>query len=217
MTRSALSKRYIAIAIVMLLLGIVAGYFFPMVFSHQLAPSLKELTTIAARTKEAHSWWLTFGTIFLHNTAAMVAMMIFGSVLCVYPMFILWTNGLVVGYLAITIYQTRGILPWKMFVYGILPHGIFELSAFIWAAAIGIANGIAVIRYFGWQFSRHLQDSEMTSGLLTTRESGASIYLRPLVGRSLRSLPYIIILLLIAALVETSVTPLLIAHVMNKT
>ena len=195
------SQIFVWISACFMVLGFFLGYAFPSGFRAVLTPSLRHVVEIVDQTKAAHSWAFTFLQIFLNNAWVAVMFVGLGFLFGIYPVIALWMNGLLIGFVANLSSNQLHVPVWKMLLYGIAPHGIFELSAFIWAGGVGIANGFAVLMAIRSLISRE-------SALKPVRRSQGPLAVA--VRRSLRSLPYIIGLLLVAALVESSLTPMLI-------
>ncbi len=131
---------------------------------------------------------LTFSFLFKHNMLSISAIMFFGffsfSVLGV--IFYLLNFGLLGAVLAAV--HLAGYSPWKIFLYGILPHGIFELPAMILAGGVVFYAGVVLVTP---QVDRNLSDILLQLAAETTQ-----IF----VG-------WIVPLLFMAALIEANITP----------
>jgi stage II sporulation protein M len=136
---------------------------------------------------------LSFGYIFLHNLQAiLVAMLIGFASFGIGGMVVFLINaGVIGGVLGIA--NVIGFSPLGVFAVGILPHGIFELSAVILTSAAVLHMGVTLVT----------PDSNLTIGQVFI-ETFAD-WLKILVGLALP-------LLVIAALIETYITPLIIAY-----
>ena len=97
-------------------------------------------------------------------------------------------------FISVGSYQAH-IPSWKIILLGIAPHGILELPAFVWAAAIGIANGFAVIRWIQVVLQRNPKQA------VTVAERREVSPITSALNRTLRSMPYIACLLLFAAII----------------
>ncbi len=143
-----------------------------------------------------------FIKIFINN--ALAALMFIGTGLFfgIYPLFGLIINGMALGYVWQAV-ELAGQAPWKMFVYGILPHGIFEIPAIVLAAAFGMRIGLQAWRSL-W-------------GLLRPAARRTSVA-QPW-RRLLRQLPLtinlVLGLLLVAAIIESSLTLWLMQQFVN--
>lgn len=198
---------YFGVVILLLIVGFLFGLTNPSRFRAQLSPSLKQLVN-SMPVHHSASWLHTFWLIFLHNATSALELSLFGLAFGLIPAYMMWMNGLLSGFVVGTITEQHGIPAWETIVYGLLPHGIFELTAIFWAAALGIANGLAVIRAISLRMRRNLTANGTTRDTkLSFREAHP---LRFSLLRTVRSLPVIWALLLVAAVIESAITP----HVM---
>lgn len=197
---------FVTISALLFGVGLVSGYAFPSRFRGTLTPSLRKLVELVDKTHGAHSWLYTFANIFFHNVWAALSLIVLGFLFGLFPALNMWTNGLLVGFVIALTAEQRGVPAWKMLLFGIAPHGIFELPALVWAGALGLANGFAVVRTVIAWFQR---DSERDPAEPMEAARGAVPPLKPALRRSLRTLPYIVGMLLVAALIESSITPVL--------
>lgn len=211
MTKSITKPRpempiYFGLSIFLLVIGFLFGWQNPSRFRAQLTPSLKQLVESIQSTQGDTSWLHTFWVIFLNNATTTLEMALFGIVVGIFPVFSMWLNGLLSGFVISLAQQQDGIPAWQTIVYGILPHGIFELTAIFWAAALGIANGMATLRAIRLAYGRQntTRGEQKRDDPLHFRERHP---LRFSLLRTARSLPIIWGILFIAALVEATVTP----------
>lgn len=149
-------------------------------FSEELS-SLEEIGTILRPFQPA-----TAVFIFLKNVLALAFSFIFSPVLCLLPILALLLNGSLISFVAVIVAQEESI---GFLLAGLLPHGIFEIPAFIIGEAAALSFGVATIIAL---FSR-----------------GRRNLLVPVFKENLRYLMLAIILLVPAAIIETFVTPLL--------
>ncbi len=78
--------------------------------------------------------------IFINNLISMAQMLLLGFLAGLSPLFTLFVNGALMGAIAGTIAQEgQPLLLYLLF--GVLPHGIFELSAFFICGALGLKFG----------------------------------------------------------------------------
>ncbi|MDW7650230.1 MAG: stage II sporulation protein M [Bacillota bacterium] len=124
--------------------------------------------------------------LFLHNLTSVLQVIFFGIILGILPLFSAIANGAILGALTFQLSQ-EGIAPLPFLMAGILPHGIFELPAFLLSAALGLKFGYHVV---------------FPIPQYTRRQSLALIFQE--IGIVL---PVVFILLLLAALLEVFVTP----------
>jgi uncharacterized membrane protein SpoIIM required for sporulation len=136
---------------------------------------------------------LSFGYIFLHNLQAVLVTMLVGfASFSIGGMVIFLINaGVIGGVLGIA--NIIGFSPLAVFAVGILPHGIFELSAIILTTAAVLHMGVTLVT----------PDPNRTIGQVFI-ETFAD-WLKILIGLAIP-------LLVIAALIETYITPKIIAY-----
>ncbi len=78
--------------------------------------------------------------IFINNLISMAQMLLLGFLAGLSPLFTLFVNGALMGAIAGTLAQEgQPLLLYLLF--GVLPHGIFELSAFFICGALGLKFG----------------------------------------------------------------------------
>lgn len=131
--------------------------------------------------------------LFMNNYLSMAQMLLLGVVAGITPLITLGLNGALVGMLlSLTVQEGIPLLP--MLVFGILPHGLFELFAFFLCGAIGL------------KFGYHCIASPLPGK--TRLESYRYIW-----KEAISLMPLVVLLLLIAALVEIFITQHLIALV----
>lgn len=126
--------------------------------------------------------------LFLNNLLVSLQMMIFGFFLGITPLIGLFTNGALLGSIIAGL-EYQGASALVFLSLGVLPHGIFELPAFIISAAFGLKLGF------------HLLFP------LPQKKRGESF--KYIWREFISVLPLIICLFLIAAIVEITLTPLL--------
>jgi stage II sporulation protein M len=84
--------------------------------------------------------------VFLRNTSASIIMLMAG-ITVILTLAILFLNGFFVG-LIIMFAMDRGINIWSV-LFGIIPHGTFELPAIFLSAALGMRVGLKIISQKG--------------------------------------------------------------------
>lgn len=126
--------------------------------------------------------------IFLNNVRAILIMMYAGIALAVFPVFSMLFNGVLVGFV-LRVQQSLGEVSMSELIFkGLAPHGLFELPAIFIAAAYGIRLGVTVVlRIFPSMRDRTQKVGEVAKAGL------------PLAG-------FLIVLLLVASIVESTVT-----------
>lgn len=197
------NKRYVWIAAVLMLLGIVLGYTNAETIKQLVKQMMESIERIARDIGAANSPLYTFWVIFENNVMAAFSMIGLGIFFFgLYPAMGLITNGLLLGFL-LKMYAISGISPLKIFLTGILPHGILELSAIIFASAIGIRLGVLTYDWLVSLFVKERRD--------TTKANFSKL---------LRDLPLIVgsvvVMLFLAAVIESTITPMLIQSFMGQ-
>ncbi len=125
--------------------------------------------------------------VFMNNFLSMAQMLLLGAAAGISPLITLGLNGALVGVVfALTVEQ--GIPLLTMIVFGILPHGIFELFAFFFCGALGL------------KFGYHCIASPLPGK--TRLQSFRFIW-----KEAISALPLIVLLLLAAAFIEIFITP----------
>ena len=141
----------------------------PLEWIEELSEGIKDFTDI-------YPAWLIFMVffvvIFLNNAFTCFLDIILGPLLGIFPLFSIILNGGLIGWFA----HKEGLIVFL----AIVPHGIFEIPAFLLSAAIGLKLGREVLK---GKEERHLKD-ELLKGLRAY-------------------LILVLLLLLIAALIES--------------
>lgn len=141
----------------------------PLEWIEELSEGIKDFTDI-------YPAWLIFMVffvvIFLNNAFTCFLDIILGPLLGIFPLFSVILNGGLIGWFA----QEEGLIVFL----AIVPHGMFEIPAFLLSTAIGLKLGREVLKR---KEERHLKD-ELRKGLRTY-------------------LILVLLLLLIAALIES--------------
>lgn len=195
----------------LLIAGFMAGMLWPSHYAALLNPSVKEIQKLALRTNALHSPLYTSGVIFLHNLLAAIVVMVLTGLLTagIYPAWGLWMNGLTMGYVVSVTGAHLHVSPWTVFAFGMLPHGVFELPAFVWSAVLGMRLGYALVfslwRRLGASLSKVSGASLRSGQKQVVRVPERTV--RYELSRVLRQLPYVIGLLVVAAAIEGTVTP----------
>lgn len=143
-----------------------------------------------ARQMANTGWWGQIIIIFTNNITASLLIIASGAFLPFLPCLMgIVPNGFIIGLMA-GFYEYEGILQKSTFFLRLLPHGVFELPAIVLSATVGMIWG-------GRNWRSFLQ--ARTFGNLGAHAKA-----------SLAFLPFIFILLLVAAMVEVLVTPALV-------
>jgi stage II sporulation protein M len=179
---------------VFFLVMVVLGYFLPIcapqmtrMFQNSFFERLRQLAALIRN----QSFLVQIGVIWLNNLTASTVAILFGILLGAVPLFSLIGNGLAIG-MAQRLLEQRG-LGGVRFYLGLLPHGVFELSAFFIAVGLGIRLGMIPFRLI-WQ--HHMTQRRRPLFRIFYHEAR-------------RYWALIAILLLVAATIEITVSPLL--------
>ncbi|UOF91931.1 stage II sporulation protein M [Fodinisporobacter ferrooxydans] len=118
---------------------------------HALHPfmqsQLEHLKTIAGDIKQRNNPLYTTMQIFFNNfEVGIIYVPLLGIFFGLFPIFMIFTNGLLVGYVVSGITTEMHLSVWKVLLFGILPHGILEIPAFIFSASIAMKLGFVMIR-----------------------------------------------------------------------
>jgi len=106
---------------------------------------LQQLIEGIEKSRQLYPLWMvalrTFARIFFQNSFSSFLNTIFGLLIGIFPLFNIFFNGGFVGW------YTQGQNP-TVFL-AIVPHGLFELPAFLFSAAIGLRLGREVLKRKG--------------------------------------------------------------------
>ena len=126
------------------------------------------------------------GVIFIKNVTAILISFAFSPFFCLVPVIALVFNGGLIGWVSVMVVQEESL---GYLLGGLLPHGVFELPAFIMGEAVALSFGASV--------------------MLAVFNKDKRSELLPSLKTSLKYLAVVVALLLVAAIMETYVTPLL--------
>lgn len=127
-----------------------------------------------------------FAFIAVNNIGKSLLFMAGGVVGGVLPLFFVIFNGFFIGYIAYSLGSIYGI---EFIVAGLTPHGVFEIPAIVFAMAMGMSLGYAAMSALRGE-GGIWKEARLAVGLFLTR---------------------IVPILLIAAVIEVTLTPLLLA------
>ena len=178
-------RRWIFIAILLFGIGLIFGLAAPpsiaSFVSEDINAALKEISSIVVPFSV-----LTVIFIFVKNASALLISFAFSPIFCLLPILALILNGWVIAFVSNAVIQDKSL---SFLLAGLLPHGIFEIPAFIIGEAAALSFGAMVIL------------------ALFKRRDGS--LLLPRLKQNLRYLMIALALLLPAAIIETYVTLLL--------
>lgn len=161
-------------------------------FTRLIMPEMERLGEHSRNLAQSDNPELNFFMfIFLNNTVKSIAIMLLGALFGLLPAFFLLMNGLALGFV-VTAAGANGANVLDLVVRGLLPHGIIEIPAILIAAAFGMQFGYLVLKSLGELGARDA--SERT---VNWREFLISFS---------RGAFWIVVLLVIAAIVESTLT-----------
>ncbi|MCL6605781.1 MAG: stage II sporulation protein M [Paenibacillus sp.] len=166
--------------------GVIAGWVGTVSLEKLLLEQIEGLSEISNNLRESSNPMLSFFIfIFLNNSIKGVLMIFLGSLLGIIPALFLLINGAVIGYL-VHISTLQGEDMFNLIVKGLLPHGIIEIPAIIIACAFGL--------HFGGKVASRM--------FRPTRGAEWPVFMRQTLTASI----WIVILLFIAAIIESTIT-----------
>lgn len=190
---------YIAFGSILFLAGMVIGGTNP-AFKSFLNEQLKGLGHLADMIDKSNNPTLTMIVfIFLNNAIKSILVIYLGALFGILPFLFLVVNGMLIGYLLKTSAELHGGgYVMEVILKGLLPHGILEIPAIIIACAYGMRFGVLVFKAGG--------------SLIFARTSSAKLSgeLESFVVRTVPVMVILTILLLIASVIESTITTWLI-------
>ncbi len=178
-------KRWLLVAVFLFGIGLGLGLATPPGITSLLTEDMAALEEFAdLLTPLPQSSMFLF--ILTKNVSAVLVSFVLSPILCLVPVMALTLNGWIVGWVSNIVIQEESL---GYLLAGLLPHGIFEVPALIMAEAVALSFGTAMI-------------------LTPFRKEGS----QRLLSNLRQNLKYLIVaggLFLLAAIIETYVTPLL--------
>lgn len=217
-------KRWIIVAVCLFGIGFAIGLAVPVGLTDILSEDMDAFRELAALLVPFQVSTAVF--ILAKNISVVLFSFMLSPILCLFPVMSLVFNGLVIAFISAIVVQKESV---GFVLAGLLPHGIFELPAFIIGEAAALSFGAMVITLLLRKQSRET--------LLATVKQDAGHILRavalffiigpfhttivfallkeetriPLINNLKQNSRYLVIafaLLLPAAIIETYVTPL---------
>lgn len=178
---------YIFAGAALMVIGIVIGFIVPRsaepLSANPLFDGLEQLVQFYRPFEP-----MSVAFLFIKNSLTASVAFLTGPILII-PAFILLFNGFIVGLISATLIDQVSLMAP---ILALAPHGIFELPALVIAGAAGLRLGISFIRKIKSKI-RHTE-YKLTESL----ESSFRLFL------------FSLVLLLVAAVMETYVTPIVI-------
>lgn len=174
-------KKYISIMSLLFFMSLLLGYSFAL-HNRELANTLANEISSSLNFVKKLSPFYIFLFIFLNNAIKSLVIILLGFFFGVVPLIFVFSNGYILG---IIVAVTKAKLGWGLVLLGLFPHGILELPAVIISAGYGF--------WLGGKFYRKLRYKEPFKDAFAYSMKKFCKLILPL--------------LLVAAAVETFVTP----------
>lgn len=188
----AQNKGYMLAATVLFIAGIAMGAIWADELQRLLLSQLEGLQTVAQSLEESDNVELSFFTfIFFNNSIKAVLVMLFGAFFGLAPFGFLLLNGMVLGFV-VEVARRQGQDMGELIFQGLLPHGIIELPAIVIACGYGLRFGGLVI---GTLFS-----------LGSSKRDQLALRWETAMKQMLAAAVWIVILLFVAAIIESTLT-----------
>jgi stage II sporulation protein M len=196
------NKYFVLAAFLLFMGGMLLGYFQSAAVEAMANQLLGQLQQVLDRIQEnGGGTGATFWAIYTNNILAALMMMAMGLFFGFFPIVSMIANGLLLGFIFAK-YSVVGVNPWLVFAAGILPHGIFELSAVFLAAGFGLRFGSLTLRSIGLLFQPGKSGTVKNAWYDTLKQFPAAVLL-------------VVVLLLVAGVVESVVTPTILHAVLG--
>lgn len=195
-TRASFTRAYrltFALSLFSLIIGGALGYEVQQEEPELVEALLEQLQGLAERINEL-PWFFQAQIIFLNNLRVSILMFLLGGIIPFIPLLIIFFNGMLIGIMAAYLGANQTMTT-GTFLFSLLPHGVFEIPAILLSSAVGVVWGAR--NWLKWL------DIRESPSFLQNMKNGLSF------------LPIIILLLLIAALIEVSISPYLLSFVVN--
>ncbi|MGD8192732.1 stage II sporulation protein M [Brevibacillus ginsengisoli] len=190
------NRKYFYIGCILMLAGILIGIVQADKVDAIAREMLGQIKQIADKIGSSNNSLTAFRMIFINNVLTAFCMMIFGVLFAIFPVYGIVTNGILLGYMLHKL-GAAGLNTLQIFSVAILPHGIIELPAVIFAAGIGIRYGALTIRSITSLWDRSIREEIKAAWLLNIKQFPVALLT-------------IVFLLAIAGVIESVITPALI-------
>lgn len=183
--RSGGLSPFLAVSAFLFTASAMIGYYVGLV-SPEVRAMLFEMLKEGLEPWAEHNALELVGLILLNNASKCLGAVLLGFFFGLAPLILGVANGFILGIASLVVAEERGAL--FMFV-ALTPHGVFEVPALLFSVAIGLKEG--------WLFIKKLG-----GGVVSLKEGfreGLIVYFK-----------LVFPLLIIAALIEVSLTPLVV-------
>ncbi len=184
-------RHYIAFGFVILLAGMVVGATNPALDAF-IKGQMSGIQKMAQSIQASNNPTLLFILfIFFNNALKSILVMYLGMLFGIVPIVFLAINGMMLGYLISKAAEQGGGELFTLIVKGLLPHGIIEIPAIIIACAYGLRFGRIMFQGMG---------------ALVLQRSGWGKTFELFTARTLPAIVLIVVMLIIAAVIESTFT-----------
>lgn len=181
------NRWYLGTSTALFIVGVLLGALFTEQIQEVIKAALENLRELAEQAQQKEDPLYMSELIFWNNLRAVVLMLVLGSLFGVFTMIMLLINGMMIGVVLSLSGGQMTVSLFDMIVFGLLPHGIFELPAIFIASSFGIKLGKVLL---------------MPHAGKTRWQSYASVW------REIVQISWVLLLLLlVAAAVEGLITP----------
>lgn len=184
-------SNYILAATIIFLIGGVLGWISTGALQEIMIQQISGIKEISEQLQQGDNvQWNFFTFIFWNNATKAVLVIFAGALAGVIPIIFLVINGGILGFLLHLSWQ-QGLSMYDVIVKGLLPHGIIEIPAIIIACAFGLKFGVLIIKSLA-QMNKSVRNRTTDLRSFIKQTGTASVW--------------IVILLFIAAIIESTVT-----------
>ncbi|MNZ80600.1 hypothetical protein D3C78_992420 [compost metagenome] len=185
-------KVAMGLAFLLFTIGVILGAANSDALASFVAEDVEQIRQVSQQLSETAIPELSFFIfIFLNNAIKSVLAIFSGALFGILPFIFLAMNGVVLGWV-VAMSASQGADLFDLIVRGLLPHGIIEIPAIIIASGFGLQFGYLVLKGLGELGAR--DSSERTVDLKAFMKSAG------------RGAFWIVILLLVAAIIESTLT-----------
>ena len=135
-------RKYVWISLAIFILSIAAGFFVAQNYPQEIQTYLEEAQAFFS-SMQSPTPWGTFLMILQNNVEAMLLIVALGIFAGFFSLTFILANGFILGVFAYLFYA-KGLL--LLFIVGIIPHGVIEIPCMLFSAAIGFQIGKTVVR-----------------------------------------------------------------------
>ncbi|MBX6394222.1 MAG: stage II sporulation protein M [Alicyclobacillaceae bacterium] len=185
------NRHYLWTALIVFGVGVAIGYTSSDSLQQILMSQLSQIRDLAQRVRAAGNPWYTVEVIFLNNVKVALFFLVTGVLAGIPALLGVLGNGALIGFVMAMLHH-QGLPIGAVLLYGILPHGVFEIPAFLLAAAFGLK--------LGWGWWRPKSGNTRKEAFLQGWRDAA------------RAAGIAVLMLAVAAVIEGTVTPYLLSR-----